>query len=527
MVTIGGLPVYDALVLDEDCGMMKISLVDDPAVMSDFQAFDNARRMQMYSVTDDEKRLVRGVVMRADFPIYRRDDRLGEYYIIYKADTIRVMAEKYLAESRQNDVNVMHSTDVDGVQMVQWFIKGDGVSVDGFDDIADGSLFAEFHVLNDEVWEAVKDGTYKGFSLEGYFDLAPERDKTTVEEIVDDLDGQFKAIIKPILTMTMSKIKRFKVALAKLLAAFGNVSTDKGVLAWDGDEDLKAGDAVYIEDQDGNREVAPDGDYVTSDNKTIVVADGKVAEIRDPEAEVAPTEEPAQEEAAQDPDGQGINTDKGVLYWLGDEDLKEGDDVFVDAEGEEGLTPAPDGEYRTEDGKTIVVVEGRVAEIKDDEAEVTTEDEERAQHYARIRAAFEESYDEKKRRIIDALGAAIEGENWYLINAGDDFAVVSEWAEDYIDHYFRYAVTWNEDGTANVADRTEVKMMYVPLDYEDPFEKEAEELRAQVETLTAKVVKMSKEPKAKPAHEEAKEDAQSFRQTGIKGLDRIASLMKK
>ena len=69
--------------------------------------------------------------------------------------------------------------------------------------------------------------------------------------------------------------------------------------------------------------------------------------------------------------------------------------------------------------------------------------------------------------------------------------------------------------------------MYVPLDYEDPFEKEAEELRAQVETLTAKVVKMSKEPKAKPAHEEAKEDAQSFRQTGIKGLDRIASLMKK
>jgi ketosteroid isomerase-like protein len=369
MVTIGGLPVYDALVMDDDCGMVKISLVDDPAVMSDFQAFDNARRMQMYSVMDEEKRLVRGVVMRADFPIYRRDERLGEYYIIYKAETIRRMAEKYLADGLQNEVSTMHKTDVDGVQMVQYFIKGDGVSVTGFDDIADGSLFAEFHVLNDEVWEAVKDGTYKGFSLEGYFDLAPERDTHTVEEIVDDLDGQFKAILKPILTKNMSKINRFKAALAKLLAAFGNVSTDKGVLAWDGDEDLKAGDAVFIEDQEGNRTDAPDGDYVTTDAKTIVVADGKVAEIRDPEAEVAP-EEPAQE--PEQTFGR-IATDNGELVWEGEGDLDEGAAVFV--EGEEGLTPAPDGEYRTEDGKIIVVVEGRVAEIRDPEAEVAPEPE--------------------------------------------------------------------------------------------------------------------------------------------------------
>ena len=207
MVTIGGIPVFDALITDEETGMMKISLVDDPAVMSDFLAFDNTRRMQMYSVTDDEKRLVRGVVMRADFPIYRRDERLGEYYVIYKPETIRAMAEKYLAESRQNDVNVMHSTDVDGVQMVQWFIKGDGVTVSGFEDIADGSLFAEFHILNDEVWKAVKDGTYKGFSLEGLFDLSPERDKTQVEEIVDDLDGQFSRLIKQTLKYCIKNVQ--------------------------------------------------------------------------------------------------------------------------------------------------------------------------------------------------------------------------------------------------------------------------------------------------------------------------------
>lgn len=392
MVTIGGIPVYDALITDEETGMMKISLVDDPAVMSDFLAFDNHRKMQMYSVTDDARRLVRGVVMRADFPIYRRDDRLGEYYIIYKPETIRLMAEKYLAESRQNDVNVMHSTDVDGVQMVQWFIKGDGVSVNGFDDIADGSLFAEFHIVNDEVWNAVKDGTYKGFSLEGYFDLTPERDTHTVEEIVDDLDGKFERIIKKsIINITMSKINRFKAALAKLLAVFGNVTTDKGVLAWDGEEDLKAGDAVYIEDQEGNRTDAPDGDYITSDNKTIVVVDGRVSEIKDPEAEVAP-EEPAEEDAPAENYGSVV-TDKYLLEWPGEEDLKEGDEVFI-REAEEGLVPAPDGEYKTEDGKTIVVVDGKVAEIRDAEAEVAPEeapsaDEELRKENAELRAQVE------------------------------------------------------------------------------------------------------------------------------------------
>ena len=79
MRTFGGLPVYDALVPDEDTGMLKISLVDLPAVMSDFLVFNEQRMVQMYSVQDEEKRLVYGVVMRANFPIYRKDERIGEY----------------------------------------------------------------------------------------------------------------------------------------------------------------------------------------------------------------------------------------------------------------------------------------------------------------------------------------------------------------------------------------------------------------------------------------------------------------
>lgn len=364
-INIDGIPVFEALVTDAETGMFRISLVDDPAVMSDFMAFDKQRRPQMYSVQDEEKRLVRGVVMRADFPIYRISPDMGEYYVIYKAATIRNMAEKYLAESRQNDVNLMHvpGSDVDGVQLVQWFIKGDGVTVEGFDDIADGSLFAEFHIVNDEIWKAVKEGTYKGFSLEGVFDMVPERDVEKVEAIEETTEN-----FQSQTNTEMKKINSVKQLLVRLLAEFGNVSTDRGVLAWDGDEDLKAGDLVYVEDAEGNRTPAEDGEYVTADAKTIVVAEGKVAEIRDPEAEVAP-EEPVQEEEQR----MGrVETDGGALIWEGENDLEEGREVFV--EGEEGLTPAPDGEYRTEDGKVIVVVEGRVSEIRDAEAEVAPEE---------------------------------------------------------------------------------------------------------------------------------------------------------
>ena len=193
MVTIGGLPVFDALVNDEETGMLKISLVDEPAVMTDFLAFDAIRRMQMYAVQDDEKRLVYGVVMRANFPILRRSPGIGEYYIVYKPDTIRKMAEKYLADGLQNRVNVQHSEDVEGVRMVQWFIKdaARGVNPEGFADIADGSLFAEFHVQNDEVWKAVKDGTYNGFSLEGVFDFVPENDREAAREMARDTVEEF------------------------------------------------------------------------------------------------------------------------------------------------------------------------------------------------------------------------------------------------------------------------------------------------------------------------------------------------
>ena len=311
IVTIDGIPVYAAVIEGEGEGMLRISLVDAPAVRSDFMKFAEERPVQMFSVADEDKRLVYGVVMRADFPILRVGPAGDEFYMIFKADVIRRMAQKYLAEGRQNEVNLMHvdGSEVEGVEMVQFFIKDTarGVSPEGFDGIADGSLFAEFHVTNDEVWARVKDGTFKGFSLEGVFDLEPEQDKGWINEVVEATEGLFRVYLPKFKNNMNNKIEKFKAALAKALAvAFGQITTDKGIIEWDGEEDLKIGDEVFTPGEDGERVRPEDGDYTVEDGKVIRIADGRVEDIIDPEAEVAPAEtETEAEEEVPNPDTPG------------------------------------------------------------------------------------------------------------------------------------------------------------------------------------------------------------------------------
>lgn len=329
----------------DDEGMYRISLVDAPAVRSDFLKFSEQRAAELFRVEDEDKRLVYGVVMRADYPIYRVDAAGNGFYMVFKADTIRRMARKYLAEGRQNEVSLMHADGegVEGVEMVQFFIKdtAKGVNPAGFDDIADGSLFAEFKVLDDSVWQAVKDGTLRGFSLEGIFDLSPETDEDWTIDIVKATRGLFRELLNPSKNMN-NKIERFKAALAKIMSvALGQITTDKGIIEWDGDEEIKAGDTVWQTSEEGERVKPEDGAYAREDGTIITVTDGVVESIAEPEAPAdetveetpaeteAETEEEAEEEPAAEevpnPDEPGEESDTKAI----EEIRKELDELYA------------------------------------------------------------------------------------------------------------------------------------------------------------------------------------------------------
>lgn len=101
------------------------------------------------------------------------------------------------------------------------------------------------------------------------------------------------------------RVKRLKVELSALISGevkCAAVKTDKAVLVHNADE-LEVGIDVFVEDEEGTRIPAPDGEYVTEERTKIVVADGKVKEITEieengeSETETAETEVKAEEES--------------------------------------------------------------------------------------------------------------------------------------------------------------------------------------------------------------------------------------
>ena len=89
------------------------------------------------------------------------------------------------------------------------------------------------------------------------------------------------------------KVEKLKSALKKLLVEMARVSTDKGLLSYESEKELpEVGENIYLVDQEGNEEVAADGEYRTDEKMVIVVKDGKVEEVRAEEEK--PVEEPVE-----------------------------------------------------------------------------------------------------------------------------------------------------------------------------------------------------------------------------------------
>ena len=129
---------------------------------------------QQFQIVNEEQRIVSGPLMVADQLIYRNNEKMGEHYVKFSAETIKDIAIKFSKKKYQMNVNLMHDPKmkVDGVTMFESFIvdKKRGIqAMEQFKDIPDGSWFGSFYVENDEVWNAVKKGELRGFSVEGLF----------------------------------------------------------------------------------------------------------------------------------------------------------------------------------------------------------------------------------------------------------------------------------------------------------------------------------------------------------------------
>ena len=92
------LPLYN-IVLGSSDGIQVMSLVESPAVESNFIALAEQSKPMMFSV-DEDKHIVTGCALRADFPIYRRDKDNFEYYVVFSKDVILQLRDKFMREQK-------------------------------------------------------------------------------------------------------------------------------------------------------------------------------------------------------------------------------------------------------------------------------------------------------------------------------------------------------------------------------------------------------------------------------------------
>ena len=214
-----------------------------------------------------------------------------------------------------------------------------------------------------------------------------------------------------------------------------------------------------------------------------------------------------------------IETDKAKL--IVESELAEGVEVFVEQDGE--YVPAEDGEYEAED-KIIVIADGKIAEIREkdgeqepDEAEQESEVEVSLgkQKYDAVKAKFEASYQEVEANIYSALADA--GSYGYLIENGDNYAIVSEWGEDEREHLFRYEISIAEDGFVTLGAKKEVRVEYVDVEPEVETEPEIDiemenEKDTKIAELESKVADLESQLKMsadEPAKDKVKKEFKS------------------
>jgi hypothetical protein len=161
------------LLIDEnkiESGINAVSVVESPAIEENFVALKK-HEVELKEI-DGEKRILMGAALVPNKQIYRKNGD-KEFYIYFSEDTVRKASELFLMRANQNNATLEHEKKMlDGMSVVEsWIIedeKQDKSAKYKFN-LPKGTWMISMKVNNDEIWNKVKAGEVKGFSIEGYF----------------------------------------------------------------------------------------------------------------------------------------------------------------------------------------------------------------------------------------------------------------------------------------------------------------------------------------------------------------------
>lgn len=276
----------------------QIALVDEPAIERDWMAFgknkqcfnltSNGQTFKLisrnFSIESEDKRIISGYAMIADLEIPRYDEVRGAYNCVFRKNAIEKIWLNFQRNNLNTNTNIMHQTNqfAKGVFVCEsiFLDKERGAKAhEGFTQESDGSWFISMKIENEEVWNQVKEGKFKGFSIEGRF----------TEEI--EIFTQLKEIFK---TNKMSKqtlkdkFKEFFKENPEAKEAVSKAMKFEKAMLVDGTEvtvepALEVGAAMVVMNAEGEPIPAPIGEYQLEDGSVVVVeVEGIISEIKEP-----------------------------------------------------------------------------------------------------------------------------------------------------------------------------------------------------------------------------------------------------
>ena len=202
-----------------DSDVFAISLVDEPAIESNFIYLSKEKPVQICLETS-EKHIVMGAVLIPDKPIYRNQDN-EEFYIQFSKETIEKLAHNYLANDRVYSFTKEHEDVADGIYVVETWLKTseNDKSKDYGIDVPVGSWLMAAKVENEEIWQKIKAGEMNGFSIEAFVNLdeiklnkinkdMTKENKIKLEAI--EIDDSFWTKLKGILAEALGKPEESK-----------------------------------------------------------------------------------------------------------------------------------------------------------------------------------------------------------------------------------------------------------------------------------------------------------------------------
>mgnify|MGYP000066421170 FL=1 len=269
------MKVYKVKPKENTKGLLRVSLVKDPAIETDFMFFD-AEKKEVLKFINEDKREIYAPVLIPNKLIFRKDINGEPANIYFDSETIKELHLQGCKNGYDAKVNLNHEEmNTEGVYNFEsWIVedpKNDKSNALGFD-LPKGTLMKAYKVDSEDVWKQTKDKTLTGASIEV---LTSELEFT---ETNNNNKIEMKKDKKSILDYVKSL---FNTELAK---DYGS-----GMFG----ESLEAG--AIVTDKDGNPAVDSEFEFEGKKYKTDSM--GAISGIEEM-GEVKPKEEEQMEEVA-------------------------------------------------------------------------------------------------------------------------------------------------------------------------------------------------------------------------------------